>query len=244
MKRLLPLCLAIVITACNQPYTPTPVLLLDSIYVENGSSRELPPDLHSPDSWKTPSADTISAATKALLNMRSEGNTEHNTWQYDVPMGGETYSYAHSAILKANNKNAYLKLFNDPPDNMVVLQLDGDKFDDAVANKAEMKIQFDTDSAATYTCSIEPVFGYLKLPAELIKKIKSAHTITIAGEMLRADSIQQKYIIGHKRKRSTMSRHGSYGEQNIPIYKKWYEIKTTPVITRWEFYCSGLSWRY
>jgi hypothetical protein len=108
MKRLLPLCLVMAITACNQPY----------------------------DSSDDPAPETISVPQKDA----------ENKWQYDIPMGGETYSYAHSAILKANNSKAHLKLFNDPPINMVILQLDGDKFNNDTARTMGITVQFDERS--------------------------------------------------------------------------------------------------
>jgi hypothetical protein len=242
MKRLLPLCLVIAITACNQPYTPSPILPTDTISAVTHAVLNMRPQ----GNWKTPAPDTISAATRAILKMRPEGNTEHNQWQYDIPMGGDTYSYAHSAILKANNRKAHLKLFNDPPANMVVLQLDGDKFNNDTARTMEMKVQFDENPAATYTCPVDAVFGYLKLPPEFIKKIKSGRKVTIAGEMQKIDSIQQKLIIGYKimKRKGGYGRYGSWEEVQIPIYRTWYEVNSTPIITKWEFYCSGLSWNY
>jgi hypothetical protein len=147
------------------------------------------PDKNSYDHYLDTQSDTISSATNAVIEMSQQASTDSrvreknkdNIWRYDVPMPGNTYSNTRSASLKAYDANAYLKLVNGKDINMAALLLDDERFYEGKSQQQDIKVTFDSEAAIIYTCSLEPIFGFLIIDQreEFIQKLKKSHTVMI-----------------------------------------------------------------
>lgn len=202
--------------------------------------------------------DTISSAANAVIEMSQQASSdaynasqrqsnENNKWQYDLPMPGNTYSNTRNASLKANGANAYLKLVNGKDINMAVLKLEDSKFYEDQSMVQDLQIQFDTTEPKVYTCSIDPIFGFLVIEPheEFVKKIKTSHTVIIQA-VVQKNVYRSELSYENRRVSRNYSYRGRrrtrWTNERVPVTIKKAEIK--PANQTWLFNSAGLVWKY
>jgi hypothetical protein len=73
--------------------------------------------------------------------------------------------------------------------------------------------------------------------------------------MQKTDTIPQSEVIGYDEikyrkgrsyrwRKGWLRSRGHLTTVRTPITKNWKKVNMTPVVTKWEFYCAGLSWNY
>lgn len=200
--------------------------------------------------------DTISSATNAVIEMSqqassdaynaSERQNENNKWQYDQPMPGNTYSNTRNASLKANGANAWLKLVYGKDINMAVLKLEDSKFYEDQSMVQEVQVQFDSTGPKVYTCSIDPLFGFLVIEPheEFVKKIKRSHSVIIQAVVQK--NVYRSELSYENRRSGSYSYRGRrrtrWTNERVPVTTRKAEIK--PANQTWVFNSAGLVWKY
>lgn len=216
------------------------------------------PDTNTHGSYLDIQPDTISSATNAVIEMNKQASidaynarqraaNENNKWRYDLPMPGNTYQNTNTASLKANDVNAYLKLVNGKDIKMAVLKLEDSKFFVDQSMKQEVQIQFDTTGPQMYTCSIDPLFGFLVIEPyeDFVKKIKGSHTVIIQAVTLKNGYSSE--LRWENRRTSHRSYYGGrirtrWSNEKVPVMVKKPEIN--PSNQTWVFNSAGLVWKY
>lgn len=196
------------------------------------------PDNNSSGSYLDIQPDTIARQPEAK---------ENNKWRYDLPMPGNTYRNTNTASLKANGVNAYLKLVNGKDINMAVLKLEDSKFYEDQSMIQEVQIQFDTTEPKMYTCSIDPLFGFLVIEpyADFIKKIKGSHTLIIQAVTQKNAYRSEVRYENHRTSRSYSyrgRRRTRWRNERVPVTITKTEIE--PANQTWIFNSAGLVWKY
>jgi hypothetical protein len=200
--------------------------------------------------------DTISSATNAVIEMSDQASTDdynararernkNNIWRYDVPMPGNTYSNTRSASLKANDAGAYLKLLNGKDINMAALLLDEERFYEGQSLQQDIKITFDSLQAEVYTCSIEPIFGFLIIEPreEFVQKLKKSHTVKI--EAVSKKIVTRKEIrYPNGMSSSSYYSYSSRGRRRLSSPTETIKTETKLTNQTWVFNSAGLVWKY
>jgi hypothetical protein len=216
------------------------------------------PDTNTYGSYLDIQPDTISSATNAVIEMSEQASTdaynakqrqanENNKWRYDLPMPGNTYRNTNTASLKANDVNAYLKLVNGKDINMAVLKLEDSKFYENQSMVQEVQIQFDTTGPKVYTCSIDPLFGFLVIAPyeDFVKKIKGSHTVIIQA-VVQKNAYRSEVRYENRRVSDRYSYRGRrrtrWSNERVPVTITKTEIK--PADQTWVFNTAGLVWKY
>lgn len=236
MKYLSSLLPVILLTACNQT-----------------------PDKNPYEHYLDTQPDTISSATNAVIEMsqqassdaydarQHQANEKNNKWRYDLPMPGNTYSNTHTASLKAIDANAWLKLVNGKDINMAVLKLEDSKFYENQSMVQDVQIQFDSTEPKLYTCSIDPLFGFLVIEPheEFVKKIKRSHTVIIQA-VVQKNVYRSELSYENRRRSSSYSYRGRrrtrWTNERVPVTIRKEERK--PTNQTWIFNSAGLVWKY
>jgi hypothetical protein len=215
------------------------------------------PDKNSYDHYLDTQPDTISSATNAVIEMSQQASIDDydarvreknkdNIWRYDVPMPGNTYSNTRSASLKAYDANAYLKLINGKDINMAALLLDDERFYEGKSQQQDIKVTFDSEAAIIYTCSLEPIFGFLIIDQreEFIQKLKKSHTVMI-------EAVSKKIVTRKEIKYANGTSASSYNgyssrRRRRRLSSRTETIKTETKLTNqtWVFNSAGLVWKY
>lgn len=235
LSRLLPI--IFLAAACNQ-----------------SSNRSTDEKKHEP--YDTIKPDTSSSTTQTMTENSvedpEEDKYEPNTWQYNIPMPGNTFRNTRSASLKANDDNACLKLIKGKDFNMAILLLPDDRFYKDESHQQDITVTFDEEEVEEYTCSIDRDFGFLIIEQRknFVRKLKKSKTVTI--EIVSEETVQRKEIryppgstntyrsTDFGRKRRKMS--SSLGSTVSPVETTITETKLNH--QTWEFNSEGLKWKY